>query len=134
MPENILLDALQGHRYISLTTYRRSGDGVATPVWFAFVGGRAYVYTGLESGKAKRIRHTSRVLVAPSDARGRIQGASVEAVARLVNEPGDETVADRALREKYTWQYRGFRFLIGLRPNPPDHVFLELRPSPSVDS
>lgn len=128
-PESVSFDALEGHRYVSLTTYRQSGEGVPTPVWFALVGDRAYVYTGLESGKVKRIRHTPRVLLAPSDARGRAKGESVEAVARLVDGSGEEEVADRALREKYTWQYRGFRFLIGLRANPADHVFLELRPA-----
>ena len=124
---------LEGQRYVSLTTYRRSGEAVPTPVWMALADGKAYVYTGLESGKVKRIRHTPRVLIAPSDARGRVKGESVEAVARLIDELGDEEAADRALQEKYTWQYRAFRFLIRLRPNPPEHVFLELRPAPPVD-
>lgn len=119
--------ALEGHRYANLTTYRRSGEGVSTPVWFALVDGNAYVFTGLESGKVKRIRNDPRVTLAPSDVRGRVKGASVEAGARIMRDE-EEVAADRALREKYTWQYRGFNLLIGLRRNPGKHVFLELRP------
>lgn len=120
-------DALENHRYISLTTYRRSGESVPTPVWFALSHGCAYVFTGLESGKVKRIRNNPRVALAPSDARGRAKSRSVEAEARIL-EPSEEAAADRALREKYTWQYRGFNFLLRLRRNPAEHVFLELRP------
>lgn len=120
-------DTLENHRYISLTTYRRSGEGVPTPVWFVLVNGRAYVFTGLESGKVKRIRNNPHVALAPSNARGRVKGRGVEAEARIL-EPSEEVTADRALQEKYTWQYRGFMFLLRLRRNPGDHVFLELRP------
>ncbi len=119
--------ALEGHRYANLTTYRRSGEGVPTPVWFALVDGNAYVFTGLESGKVKRIRNDPRVAFAPSDVRGRVKGASVEAEARIMRAE-EEAAADRALREKYTWQYRGFNFLLGLKRNSGKHVFLELRP------
>ena len=119
--------ALEGHRYANLTTYRRSGEGVSTPVWFALVDGNACVFTGLKSGKVKRIRNDPRVTFAPSDVRGRAKGASVEAEARIMRDE-EEAAADRALREKYTWQYRGFNFLVGLRRKASKHVFLELRP------
>ena len=119
------LDTLKGHRYMNLTTFRRGGEGVSTPVWFALVEGRAYVFTALDSGKVKRIRNNPRVELAPSDARGRAKGPNIPAEARLL-EPSEEAAADRALREKYTWQYRGFMLLLRLRPNPGAHVFLEL--------
>lgn len=120
-------DALENHRYANLTTYRRSGEGVPTPVWFALVEGSAYVFTGLGSGKVKRIRNNPRVGLAPSDVRGRMKGCGVEAEARILEAP-EEAFADRALREKYTWQYRGLNFLLRLRRNAGEHVFLELRP------
>lgn len=118
--------ALEGHRFIRLTTYRRNGEGVPTTVWFALVEDLAYVFTELHTGKVKRIRNDPRVTVAPSNFRGRPRGEAVEARARIV---AGEAGADRALREKYGWQYRAYWALMGLRRTPPGHVFLELRPA-----
>jgi PPOX class probable F420-dependent enzyme len=95
---------LDRHRYISLATFRRSGAEVATPVWFAALGARLYVMTLGDSGKVKRLRNTPRVRVAPSNARGGVQGAWQEATARLVTEPGAIDRARAALRAKYGWQ------------------------------
>lgn len=57
--------ALRGHAFMQLTTFRKSGAAVATFVWFAEEGGRLYVTSALNSGKAKRLRHTPTVRVAP---------------------------------------------------------------------
>jgi len=110
-----------------LTTYRRSGEAVPTPVWFALVEGRAHVFTELHTGKVRRIRNDPRVTVVPSNFRGRPRGRSVEATAHLMGE-AEGGVADRALREKYGWQYGAYWALMRLLPRIPEHVFLELRP------
>ena len=123
-------EALEGYRYLRLTTYRKSGEGVPTPVWFALVGGRICVFTGLESGKVKRIRNDPRVTLAPSDWRGRPKGVGIRAEARLMD-GAEEGVADRAIGEKYGWQYGLFGCVLRLPRNPPEHVFLELRPGAS---
>ena len=76
------LAAFDGKRYLSLETYRKSGNGVRTPVWFAAEPTNApasdarelYVYTATDSGKAKRIRHKGVVKIAPCDARGNVSG------------------------------------------------------------
>ncbi len=98
------LGELDQHRYMTLSTFRRSGAEVATPVWFAEAGGRLYVFTAGDSGKVKRLRHSSRARVAPSDARGRVQGTWRDATARLVSEPAAIERAHAALRAKYGWQ------------------------------
>jgi PPOX class probable F420-dependent enzyme len=98
------LSELDRHRYMSLSTFRRSGAEVATPVWFAASGGKLYVFTAGDSGKVKRLRHTSRARVAPSDARGRVQGAWRGATSRLVTESQVIEPAHAALRTKYGWQ------------------------------
>ncbi len=100
------LGDLHRHRYLSLATFRRGGAEVATPVWFAEAGGKLYVVTAGESGKAKRLRHSSRARVAPSDMRGRVLGAWRDATARLVTEPASIERAHAALRAKYRWQMR----------------------------
>ncbi|HEX9126842.1 MAG TPA: PPOX class F420-dependent oxidoreductase [Methylomirabilota bacterium] len=97
---------LERHRYMSLATFRRSGAEVATPVWFAAADGRLYVFTAEQSGKVKRLRHSSRARVAPSDARGRVRGGWWEASARIVTEPRAIERARAALQSKYGWQMR----------------------------
>lgn len=92
---------LDRHRYLCLATFRTNGAEVRTPVWFAAVGGKLYVFTGGDSGKVKRLRRSSRARVAPCDARGNVQGAWADAIARLVAAPADATAA---LRAKYGWQ------------------------------
>ena len=66
------LTALAHERFVSLTTYRRDGRGVATPVWVARDGDALVVITPEGTGKLKRLRHTSRVTLRPCDRRGRV--------------------------------------------------------------
>ena len=105
---------LHRHRYISLATFRRSGVEVATPVWFAASGGKLYVFTLGDSGKVKRLRNSPRARVAPSDGRGRVQGAWRSATARMLTEPAAIERAHAALRTKYGWQLRIADLLSGL--------------------
>jgi uncharacterized protein len=100
------LGDLDRHRYMSLATFRRNGAEVATPVWFAAAAGKLYVFTAGESGKVKRLRHSSRARVTPSDARGHVRGEWREASARIVTEPRSIERAHAALRSKYGWQMR----------------------------
>ena len=83
--------ALGDEKYILLTTFRRDGTPVSTPVWAVKLDDeRIGFWTSSGSGKAKRLAHTARVTVSPCDARGRVRPGTtvVEATARLVT--GDE--------------------------------------------
>ena len=95
---------LDRHRYISLATFRRNGAEVATPVWFAAAEGKLFVFTEGESGKIKRLRHSPRARVAPSDARGKVRGEWREGTARILTDPRAIDRAHAALRSKYGWQ------------------------------
>jgi uncharacterized protein len=94
------------HRYLSLATYRASGAEVATPVWFASVDGTLYVFTAGDSGKVKRLRRSSRVRIAPCNARGKLHDAPRDATARLVTDAAAIRQAQAALDKKYGWQKR----------------------------
>lgn len=120
-------DALEDERYVRLSTFRKSGEAVPTPVWFARLDDSLYVVTGRDTGKAKRIRNNPDVVLAPSDFRGRPKGPDMRAVARLTDEQKGGA-ADQALRRKYGWQYRVFEFVENLRGAREDLVFLELHP------
>ncbi|CAA9467882.1 MAG: hypothetical protein AVDCRST_MAG02-3326 [uncultured Rubrobacteraceae bacterium] len=119
-------DALANERYVRLSTFRKSGAPVPTPVWSARVGENLYAVTGRNTGKVKRIRNNPTVALAPSDFRGRPKGRDVRAVARLTDERKGGA-ADGALRRKYGWQYRVFEFVEGLRGAADELVFLEFR-------
>ncbi len=89
-----------------LTTFRRDGTPVATPVWvIALDGGDVGFWTSSGSGKAKRLAHTARVTVQPSDARGRVkQGTtSIEGTARLVADGELDAIRERVIA-KYGFQ------------------------------
>src|SRR5215472_13399313 len=81
-----------GQKYLNLETFKKSGAGVKTPVWFAAEpvakldsnDARLYVYTIGVSGKVKRIRNNSRVNVAPCNASGKVKGEWVSARAEIV--------------------------------------------------
>lgn len=92
------IDELARGKYLSLTTFRRDGTAVATPVWLVRDGDALRVITQADSGKAKRLRNDSRVLVAPCDARGNLKGEQVEAAATL--EDATETARTAQLIEK----------------------------------
>jgi len=96
-------------KYLNLETFRKSGIGVCTPVWFAqapaqsdAVSGRTvfYVYSEANVGKVKRIRNNPKVRVVPCDMRGNLRGAWINARARICT---DEEAAQgqQLLRHKY---------------------------------
>jgi PPOX class probable F420-dependent enzyme len=91
-------------RYMVLATFRRTGAEVRTPVWFVATDGKLYLFTAGESGKVKRLHHSSRARVAASDMRGRVHGEWWDVAARIVTEPRVIERAHAALRAKYGWQ------------------------------
>ena len=95
---------LQNHNYISLTTFRKNGAAVPTPVWFAELDGKLYVQTPSDSGKCKRIRNNPRVRVAPCTIRGKITGPEFAATARIL--PVEDWPRPRAAIHKKYWLSR----------------------------
>ena len=96
--------AISGKKYISLTTFRKTGLGVATPVWFGEDQGKLYVMTRSDMGKSKRIRNNPQVKVAPCSIRGKVTGPEFPAIARFL--PKEEHAhARQALNRKY-WMAR----------------------------
>jgi PPOX class probable F420-dependent enzyme len=91
---------IRGQKYICLTTFRKSGVGVNTPVWFAERDDKLYVKTRIESGKSKRIRNTPNVRVAPCTIRGKIIGPEFAGRARILP-PQQSGPAKDAINSKY---------------------------------
>jgi uncharacterized protein len=100
--------AFRDQKYLSLETFKKNGEGVKTPVWFAAdpvvdISGNAarlYVYTIGNTGKVKRIRNNGRVKIAPCKVRGEVTGEWQDARAQIVT--GEESARGMALlNEKY---------------------------------
>lgn len=89
-----------GGKYLSLTSYRKDGSPVSTPVWFVDDGERYYVITSASSYKAKRIRRNPSVTVARCTASGKLRGAPIPARAELLPASEHERV-DRLMASKY---------------------------------
>jgi PPOX class probable F420-dependent enzyme len=94
------LDILEGHKYCLLTTYKRSGEPVPTPVWFGLADGKLYFRTYANAVKIKRIRNNPNVLVGPCDVRGKPKGATAEARARVLGDEEDAQ-AEKAIQSNY---------------------------------
>jgi PPOX class probable F420-dependent enzyme len=95
---------ITGQKYISLTTFRKTGAGVATPVWFGEEGDKLYVMTRSDMGKTKRIRNNPQVKIAPSTIRGKVTGREFAATARILP-PEEHQHARQSINRKY-WMAR----------------------------
>jgi uncharacterized protein len=122
--EGDALARFRGEKYLNLETFRKSGVGVRTPLWFVERDGVLYVRTPDDAGKLKRIRNSSRARVAPSTATGRPKGDWLDAEARFAT-PDETAAANALLNRKYGWM----KLLIdlGTRLRGRGHVVIAIR-------
>jgi uncharacterized protein len=99
--------ALGKQRFVSLTTFKRSGEGVASPMWIGRDGADLFAWTPADSYKVKRIRNDPRVLLAPSSRFGKVRDdvSPVEGTAQVVSDPATVERLERELRRKYGLGY-----------------------------
>ena len=107
------ISSLADEKFVLLTSYRRSGEGVPTPVWVAGAGDELVVWTGADSGKVKRLRRDPRVELTPCDRRGRTRpGAqTVSGTARIVAEDPEREQLGAAIAAKYGLEFRLIRLI-----------------------
>ena len=99
-------------KYVNLSTQKKDGSFVNTPVWFAQDGDKNdfYIFSAGEAGKVKRIRNFSSVKVAICDFKGNLQGEWISAQAELINEEDSKMRAYRQLHKKYGLTIKVFDF------------------------
>jgi PPOX class probable F420-dependent enzyme len=118
-------DSLIDEEYALVVTFRRSGQPVPTPMWFAVQDGLVYVESLADAGKIKRLRHDRHVRVAPCTVRGKQKGPFTDGVGRILaaaEEPRAEAALDRHYRLRRRLYVRlGAR--LGVKT-----VYLELTP------
>ncbi|WP_458681800.1 PPOX class F420-dependent oxidoreductase [Prescottella equi] len=94
------LSEIGAAKYVLLTTFKKDGSGVPTPLWAAMDGDRMLMWTESKSWKVKRIKNRSRVTVGVCDARGNPKGPQIDATAVVLDAAGTEETRD-AIARKY---------------------------------
>ncbi|MFF3378810.1 PPOX class F420-dependent oxidoreductase [Streptomyces sp. NPDC002680] len=100
MDETSPLDRLAAGKYLLITSYRKNGTSVATPVWVVRDGDALGVWSVADSWKVKRIRNRADVLVGPCDVRGNPTGESVPATAEILDQSATDAYR-KLLARKY---------------------------------
>ncbi len=112
------LARLDAEKYVSLVTFRKTGVGVATPVWIARDGDELLVFSERNAGKVKRIRNDPRVELTACDMLGRrTHGATVTGKARILDDEGSAR-ARRVIARRYGLVGRVTMFFSRLRGGP----------------
>lgn len=119
-------DWLAREKYLSFESYKRTGEGVRTPLWFAVGDGVIYVYSLANAGKVKRIRNNPRVKIAPCTIRGQVTGEWIEAEARIV-EGDEDRLGHELLTKKYGWQKRLGDFFSRLRKRQRTVIAIQIK-------
>jgi uncharacterized protein len=96
-----IVESIQQQQFLNLETFRKSGIGVKTPVWFVQEEDTILVRTVANSGKVKRIRNRAEVNIASCKADGALTGEWLSATARELVDPETHKKVDRMLDRKY---------------------------------
>ena len=127
--------------YVALTTFRRTGVAVTTPVWFApslDQPGSFAVISVDDTGKTKRLAHTDRVELQACDVRGRVQPGAPTflGTATVVRDAADVASVRRAVVAKYGFRARFSTIadkvggVVGIRPAPRAGILVTVEPGP----
>jgi uncharacterized protein len=96
--------AISDEKYVSTTTYRKSGAPVSTPTWIVDLdGGRVGFWTSSQSGKYKRLRNSPRITLQPSDGRGKVKAGTtaLDGTANMATSGPDFDAVQTKVRAKY---------------------------------
>lgn len=111
------MDELERARYISLTTFKRDGSSVSSPVWITGTRGTYVFTTGGKAWKTRRLQRNPSVLVQICDMRGRINPTATRYLGNgeVLTSADAVSDAERALATKYGWQFRATKIFDGLK-------------------
>lgn len=100
-PTSPVLAPLVKQYAVLLTSHKKDGTGVGTPVNLVVEGDHAYFRT-YKAWKVRRMRNNPEVEIAPSTVRGAPTGSEFKAWVRLLDEDGEEAKhAAKLLRHKH---------------------------------
>lgn len=106
--------AITDEKYVSSTTFRKSGAAVPTPTWIVELdGGRVGFWTSSASGKYKRLRNNPKITLQPSDSRGKVRAgtAPVGGIVELLTSGPQWDAVQSKVRAKYGFMVSMSRFM-----------------------
>ncbi|MGO9557752.1 MAG: PPOX class F420-dependent oxidoreductase [Acidimicrobiales bacterium] len=111
------MNELDSARYISLTTFKRDGSPVSSPVWITGIGGSYVFTTGDKAWKTRRLLRNPSVRVQACDMRGRVKPAATLylGTGEVATSPAAVSAAELALAAKYGWQFKATRIVDSLK-------------------
>jgi PPOX class probable F420-dependent enzyme len=122
------LQQFEKQQYLNVETFRKNGNGVKTPVWFAQDGEKLLIWTAFTSGKARRMRNNAQVKIVPSKADGTPLGEWVEATARVDDSDLALKHVRTLMREKYGLVFTIFGLLGKLGSTKYTSIQVEVKP------
>jgi PPOX class probable F420-dependent enzyme len=132
MTDPTALETVAKSRYVSLTTFRKSGDPVATAMWVAQdADGTLIISTHSDSGKVKRLKNDARVELRPSTATGAVKpdAVVVTGTAELIADLSQRAHFVDVLHRKYGFQQRFLAWVEARRGSRAvDRVILRITP------
>jgi len=107
------ITSLAAHKFVLLSTFKKNGDAVATPMWVGRDGDHLFVWTPADSWKVKRVRNNPRVRLVPCGRFGKPhKGAhSFEGTAEVITEPAVVQRLTEVMRRKYGLQFHVVTFI-----------------------
>ena len=103
------MQQFDNEEFLSLETFRKTGVGVKSPIWFADHDGEFLIWTDGNSGKVKRIRNNAQVMVAPCTRMGEVTGEWVSGQASIDETPEGIALVETLLRRKVGIAFAVFR-------------------------
>ena len=123
---------LGDEKFVSLTTFKRNGDAVASPMWIVRDGERLVVWTPADASKVKRVRHDPRVALTACGRTGKVKAGqpTFDGTAEVIADPANVARAESLIKQKYGLEFRVVALIetIAARGRKP-RVLLRITPS-----
>lgn len=107
-----LSELLKAQQFCLLTTYRKDGTAVPTPMWFAVDGETVIVATKGASAKVQRLRRNPEVTIGACNGSGHPRGPQPQALAQLVESPEEIARIEELLMARYGLKRRLLRWAL----------------------
>lgn len=123
---------LKDQKFVSLTTFKRNGAAVASPMWIVGEGEQLWAWTPADAWKVKRIRRDPRVTLTRCGRTGKVAPGQpvVDATAEVITDSRRVAQVESLIKRKYRLEFRVVTFIetIAARGRKPRFV-LRITPS-----
>ena len=124
------VSALGAEKFVSLTTFKKDGSAVASPLWIGQDGDHVFFWTPADSWKVKRAKNNPQVIMAPCSRGGKVRPAAVQVhgEAEVISDAATVARLADVIRHKYGVEFRIVTFIerVLARGKKPPRVILRV--------